>query len=55
MKDTKYLSFLAAEKFLLTAPRRFGTMDLFSGEKGLRKGLLCAESEFTLRMYVMRA
>ena len=33
MKDKKYLSFLAVEKFLLTTPNGFDTIGLFSGDR----------------------
>ena len=41
--------------FLLTGQNGFGMMDVFSGEKVFRKDLPCAESEFALHTYVMRA
>lgn len=55
MKDTKYLSFLGAEKFLLTIRQSLAMMALFSGETAFPKGFAVPKNKALLPACAQRA
>lgn len=55
MKDTKYLSFLVAEKFLLTTPKGFDTIGLFSGDRASERIFRAPKMNVTSCVCAIRA